>query len=42
MLHVYTCYTKKQYAIYSIHTPPPIFRYFDIRKIKQQKSVKRV
>lgn len=22
MLHVYTCYTKKQYAIYSIYTPP--------------------
>lgn len=25
MLHVYTSYTKKQYAIYSIYTHPPLF-----------------
>lgn len=42
MLHFYTSYTKKQYAIYSIYTHPPIFRYFDIKKINQQKVVKRV
>ncbi len=29
MLHVYTCYTKKQYAIYSIHTPPLFLDIFD-------------
>lgn len=35
MLHFYTSYMKKQYAIYSTHTHPPIFRYFDNIELNQ-------
>lgn len=42
MLHVYTSYTKKQYAIYSIHTPPLFSDILILKKIKQQKVVKLV
>lgn len=42
MLHVYTSYTKKQYAIYSIHTPPLFLDILIFKKIKKQKVVKLV